>query len=326
MAERLPIIEVEGLTRYYGDFLAVDHIHFQIQRGEIFGFLGPNGAGKTTTVRILTGLLTPTAGSAIVLGHDVVHERLAIKSLVGIVPEQSNLYHEMTVRGNLIFMAQLYGLPRREWGTRADELLQIFRLWEVRNRRFGRLSRGMKRRLTIAAALVHRPQLLFLDEPTTGLDVVSARELRALITELNRQGVTLFLTTHLISEAETLCHRVAIIVGGRLRVIDTPSKLCQSAGGRSMLEIELAKPVAAWKADLEALLGAERVAVEDQRLRIPADGLHEMLIRLLPFLQEHGIFVHNIRAVTPTLENAFVVLTGLDLDDMRREKGGGGQL
>ena len=189
------VIEVSNLTKYYGNLLAVDHITFEVPQGQVFGFLGPNGAGKTTTIRMLTGLTQPTEGSACVLGYDLASEITRIKKAIGVVPETSNLYDELSARDNLVFMGQLYGVPRRERGERADALLRRFRLWEKRNTPFAKLSKGMKRALTVAAALVHRPQLVFLDEPTTGLDILSARSLRALIGQLREEGVTVFLTT-----------------------------------------------------------------------------------------------------------------------------------
>ncbi|NCP16636.1 ABC transporter ATP-binding protein, partial [bacterium] len=214
-------IEVERLTKVYEQgqrgtkpVVAVDHVSFQVQPGEIFGFLGPNGAGKTTTIRMLTGLTQPTSGRASILGFDLFRDVTRIKKQIGVVPERSNLYDELTAYGNLEFSMQLYGVPRAEWRPRAGELLEHFRLNEKHNVPFAKLSRGMKRALTIAAALAHRPPLIFLDEPTTGLDVMNARSLRKMIAGLRDQGVTVFLTTHYMEEAERLCDRIAIIVQG----------------------------------------------------------------------------------------------------------------
>ena len=209
------IIRAEGLSKKYGRLVAVDEVSFSVQQGEIFGYMGPNGAGKTTTIRMLTGLCRPTSGEAFVNGYSIVRETLRAKASVGVVPESSNLYGELTAWDNLIYMAQLYGLPKEDWASMADALLRQFGLEERKESRFQSLSRGMKRRLTIAAALVHHPRLIFLDEPTTGLDVISARSLRQMIKRLKDEGVTIFLTTHLIQEAEELCDRVAIIVGER---------------------------------------------------------------------------------------------------------------
>ncbi len=189
-AEAALAIEAQGLTRCYGALVAVDHLDLRVSRGELLAFLGPNGAGKTTTIRMLTGLIRPSKGTALIDGLDVSREPIAAKSQVGVVPQRSNLYAELSSRDNLVFVARLYGLPRHEWGRRADELLDSFGLSERASAPFAALSGGMKRRLTIAAALVHRPSILFLDEPTTGLDVQSARSVRQLIGELRQRGMT----------------------------------------------------------------------------------------------------------------------------------------
>ena len=218
-------IEVNQLTKRYNGIVAVDNMTFQVKEGEIFGFLGPNGAGKTTTLRLLTGLTKPTSGSVKVAGHDILAESVKVRECVGIVPEVSNVYDEMTAWDNLIFASQLYSVPNDQRAERANELLKLFGLYERRMSRVGTFSRGMKRRVTIAAALIHKPSILFLDEPTTGLDVQSSRMIRSLIKELNKSGSTVFLTTHYIEEADQLCQRVAIISQGRIVNVDSPEKL-----------------------------------------------------------------------------------------------------
>ncbi|MCM8806196.1 MAG: ATP-binding cassette domain-containing protein [Candidatus Omnitrophica bacterium] len=219
------VIKVENLTKRYGDILAVDHISFEVKEGEVFGFLGPNGAGKTSTIRMLTGLSKSTEGDASILGMSVKTKIAEIKKRIGVVPDISNLYDELSAMDNLIFMAQLYGVPRGERRKRAEELLKIFRLYERKDSPFRTFSRGMKRALTIAAALIHNPEILFLDEPTSGLDVVAAKSLRNLISNLRQQGITIFLTTHYLEEADLLCDRVAILVKGKILTIDTPLNL-----------------------------------------------------------------------------------------------------
>ena len=219
------VIKVENLTKQYAEILAVDHISFEVKEGEVFGFLGPNGAGKTSTLRMLTGLSRPTEGNASIFGLDINSQILQIKKQIGVVPEISNLYDELSAMDNLIFMAQLYGVPREERREKAEELLKTFRLYERKDSPFRTFSRGMKRALTIAAALIHSPKILFLDEPTVGLDVVAARSLRNLISNLHQQGITVFLTTHYLEEADLLCDRVAILVKGKILVTDTPLNL-----------------------------------------------------------------------------------------------------
>jgi ABC-2 type transport system ATP-binding protein len=230
------VIEVVNLTKYYDNFLAVDHINFEVKKGEIFGFLGPNGAGKTTTIKMLTGLAKPSEGTAKIDGKDIVKQIVEIKEIIGVVTEDSNLYDELSVVDNLNFMGQLYGVPKMERERKIEELLKRFGLENKKNVKFAKLSKGMKRKVTIAAALVHKPKMLFLDEPTTGLDILSARVLRSMIRELNRAGVTIFLTTHYIEEAEQLCDTVAIIVNGRIKTSDIPRNLILKTKTRNLEE------------------------------------------------------------------------------------------
>jgi ABC-2 type transport system ATP-binding protein len=230
------VIEVKELTKKFGDFTAVDRISFEVKRSEIFGFLGPNGAGKTTTIRMLTGLSKSASGSASVLGFDIHSEIINIKKRIGVVPEISNLYDELSGMENLIFISQLYGVPRSERKRQAQDLLKTFGLYERKDSLFRTYSRGMKRALTIAAALIHNPEVIFLDEPTVGLDVVAARALRNLINSMRSQGVTVFLTTHYLEEADFLCDRMAIIVKGKIVKIDTPGVLKDLTGTNSLEE------------------------------------------------------------------------------------------
>ncbi len=304
-------VQVTGLTKIYPaaggrpPVRAVDGIDFTVHEGEVFGFLGPNGAGKTTTIRMLTGLTRPTAGHARVLGFDLATEVTRIKKHIGVVPETSNLYDELSAFDNLVFSMQLYGVPRAERKRRAEELLARFGLSEKRDVPFAQLSRGMKRALTIAAALAHRPSLLFLDEPTTGLDVMSARHLRGMIADLRREGVTVFLTTHYLEEAERLCDRIAIIVRGHIVALDTVDGLKAQASGRPTVEIT--------------------VAGEDGRtetLRLEGDDVEVTLRQVLA--QVGGRQVLAVNTLRPTLEDVFVRLTGLSAEVMLVEKGRGG--
>jgi len=231
------IVKTKGLTKQYGNVLAVDHVDLEVFEGEIFGLLGPNGAGKTTTIRMLTGQTKPTSGTATVANHDIIHEPIKAKRQIGVVPDVSNIYDEMSAWDNLIFAAQLYSVPKTEREKRAKDLLELFELYERRKDRVAGFSRGMKRRVTIAAALIHKPKLLFLDEPTSGLDVQSSRTIRSLTKELNDDGVTIFLTTHYIEEADQLCQRVAIINKGRIVTVDSPEKLKASMEERQVIEV-----------------------------------------------------------------------------------------
>jgi len=305
-------IEVKGLTKVYPPagkaskpLRAVDGLDFAVSEGEVFGFLGPNGAGKTTTIRMLTGLARPTAGNAHVLGLDVGGAITQIKRRIGVVPETSNLYDELSACDNLVFAMQLYGVPRAERRPRAEQLLARFGLAEKRDAPFATLSRGMKRALTIAAALAHRPQLVFLDEPTTGLDVMSARNLRRMISGLREEGVTVFLTTHYLEEAERLCDRVAIIVQGRLVALDTVNGLKGSIPRKPSIEV---------------ILADEQGATETRR--IENDDVAAAVYTALAGAA--GRRVLAINTIRPSLEDVFVQLTGLSAQAMLQEKGGKG--
>jgi len=221
-------VDVLGLEKHYGDVHAVDGITFSVAEGEIFGLLGHNGAGKTTTIRMLTGRARPTAGTATVAGYDVVHQRDRIKPVINAVFEDPNLYERFSGRDNLRFFAELYGAPK----ARADELLEIVGLTSAAKRAVKTYSSGMKQRLLVARALVNTPRVLFMDEPTRGLDPTSARELRALIARLADEGTTVFLTTHYMEEADELCDRVAFLSQGRIVALDTPRELKLKQGER----------------------------------------------------------------------------------------------
>jgi len=307
------VLHVTELTKHYpgprgaATVRAVDGIEFSVREGEIFGFLGPNGAGKTTTIRMLTGLTRPTAGRAQVLGLDLARDVTRIKKRIGVVPEVSNLYDELSAFDNLVFSMQLYGVRRRERKARAEELLARFRLSEKRDTPFAKLSRGMKRALTIATALAHRPALLFLDEPTTGLDVMSARSLRSMIAQLRDVGVTIFLTTHYLEEAERLCDRIAILVRGRIVALDTLDGLKGDAQRDVTLEVttaSLTNPI--------------------QTFRLTGDNVEATLRAALAQVEAAGGRVLAVNTIRPTLEDVFVRLTGLSAEVMLAEKGGKG--
>src|SRR4030065_230049 len=251
------VIQINDLTKSYGLTLAVDHISFDVKEGEIFGFLGPNGAGKTTTIRMIVGLTQPSSGTALVDGHDILKEPVECNKTIGLVPETSNLYGELTSLENLIYQAELYGVPKKERRSRSLQLLEEFALKEHQDKPFQKLSRGLKRRLTIAAALIHHPKILFLDEPTTGLDVMSARGLRKLILDSKKKGLTIFLTTHYIPEAESLCDRIAIIVQGKIRVVDTPENIRDQMKEAEVLEIGLDRTPGELKRKLPSVDGIE---------------------------------------------------------------------
>ncbi len=321
-------VEVSNLTKYYGDLLAVDHVNFEVRKGEIFGFLGPNGAGKTTTIRMLTGQTRPTLGMAAVAGFDITHQLNKAKERVGVVPEVSNLYDEMSAWDNLIFAAQLYGVPKNERDKRAKELLELFGLHERRRDHVGDFSKGMKRRLTIAAALIHKPDILFLDEPTSGLDVQSSRMIRNLIKQLNESGATIFLTTHYIEEADQLCQRVAIINQGKIVAVDNPEKLKATVEERHVIEVSFS-PAQILEDQLRGLSYVSNVLRVGDKFRLYVEDPSEVIPSLIDLGRENNLRIISINTLKPSLEDAFVKITGLspevlaiEKEPVKREKGG----
>ena len=314
------IIQVKDLTKLYGNTLAVDHISFDVKEGEVFGFLGPNGAGKTTTIRMMVGLTRPHSGTAVINGHDILKEPVEVKKTIGLVPETSNLYGELTVLNNLIYQAELYGVPKKERKTQALQRVEEFGLKEHQNKPFQALSRGLKRRLTIAAALIHKPKILFLDEPTTGLDVMSARALRKLILDSKKKGLTIFLTTHYIPEAESLCDRIAVIVKGKIRVIDTSENIKAQVKETEILEIGLDRLPEDLKGLLLSLDGIEKILIDENRVRFHTRRLDQVTSPIIRSLEEHGAKIQSINTLTPSLEDAFIKLTGLDSELMKIDK------
>jgi len=316
------VIETSSLTKYYDDFLAVDHISFNVKKEEIFGFLGPNGAGKTTTIRMLVGLTTPSEGTAIVNGYDIKEKIVEVKRHVGVVPEISNLYDELTVRENLLYMSRLYHVPKQEREKRIGSLLKTFKLWDRREFKFGRLSKGLKRRITVAAALVHKPAIVFLDEPTTGLDVMSARSLRGLLSELKRTGTTVFLTTHYIEEADQLCNRIAIIVEGKIVNVATPETM-KSVVSTPIVEASFNRPINSTM--IKGLDAFGEVGVEGCEVRIFTKDVSSVIEALATLTKEHGLKIDHVNTTRPSLEEAFVKLTGVASEVMKAEKDRGGR-
>ena len=316
------ILGAAHLVKHFGQTTAVDGVSFGVRRGEIFGFLGPNGAGKTTTINLLTGLARPTSGEIFLEGLEYTSRPKKAQGLMGIVPDESNLYEELNGLDNLTFCAALYGLGRAEREARAKALLEQFGLGEAANRPFKAFSKGMKRKLTIAAGIIHEPKILFLDEPTTGIDVASARQIRALIGELNRRGTTVFLTTHYIEEAERLCHRIAFIVGGRLVRIGSLEELMTEHQRETMLELVLEEAGPGLAPALERRFPGYAVHRPDERhLRVVSAGSIELL-PLLSLLAENRAVVTEAKLLRPSLEEVFVRVTGIEAAAMKKEPEG----
>ncbi len=316
-------IEVDNLTKYYGrpgaGVLAVDHVNFAVRQGEIFGFLGPNGAGKTTTQRMLTTLLEPTEGRIVIGGHDLAREAYPVKRQMSLVPEESNVYTELSAWDNLMFTAQLYRVPRAERGGRARELLETFGLWEKRHVKAEDFSKGMRRRLSIAMAIIHKPSLLFLDEPTPGLDPQSARAIRDLIRRLNGDGTTIFLSTHQIEEANQLCDRVAIIDHGQIAAIDTPERLKQAFQRVQSVEVALEPDGQDHGQALAALPGVTTLVKMGDKWRLYTEDPSALLPQVIDYARSHNLRVVSLSTLGPSLEDVFLEITGQQIGVVRHE-------
>lgn len=300
----MSVIEAEELTKRFGNFTAVDSVSFAVDRGEVFGFLGPNGAGKTTTINMLTTLLTPTSGTARVAGFDVVKERQNVRKSIGLVFQEATLDEVLTAWENLEFHGILYGMDRKTRRARIDEFLQMVGLTPDRNRQIKTFSGGMKRRLEIARALLHSPQVLFLDEPTIGLDVQTRIHLWGYLRELRqRERITIFLTTHNMDEAE-YADRIAIIDHGQIIALDTPVRLKAMLGGDI---VRLSTEDDGRAAEILKIQYGVEVRTEEGELLFEIGNASEFLPRLL---KDFPISVRKVSLASPTLEDVFVHLTG----------------
>ena len=310
-------IEVEDLTKIYPpsqrgtmQVLALDHVDFAVQTGEVFGFLGPNGAGKTTTVNILTTLVPPTSGAARVMGRDVVRNAYGVREQIGIVPEISNVYDEYSAWDNLMFTARLYGVPKAEQGKRAKELLTVFGLWEKRNALASGFSKGMRRRLCLAMGLVHQPRVLFLDEPTSGLDIQSVLVIRDMIRRLREDGVTVFMTTHNIEEANQACDRVAIIHRGKIAAIDSPANLKSEFQGRRALDVTFSNNHLELKT-FDQIVGVSEAQQMGDKWRLYTAQPELAIPAVVDWSRANKLIIANLNMVDPTLEEVFLHITGL---------------
>lgn len=320
MSNKYPAIEARSLTKRFDNVLAVDTVDFEVREGEVFGFLGPNGAGKTTTINMLIGLARPTAGAIRYFGREVTRNVKKVQHLMGVVPDESNLYPELTGLENLCFCASLYGMRRRERENQARELLKQFGLADAASRKFAAYSKGMKRKLTIAAGIIHQPSILFLDEPTTGIDVASARQVRQMLTGLKSSGTTIFLTTHYIEEAERLCDRLAFIVDGKVVRLDTLANLVRGIQDQHVVQLALTSGAGDLVGPLyDAFPEGRFKRVSDSVLRMCTERTVQ-LAPLVRFLEEHGVGVTESRVIRPSLEDVFVEITGIELERMRKEK------
>ena len=307
-----PAIEMLDLTKTFGKFTAVNHLSLTVRQGEIFGLLGPNGSGKTTTINMLSGLSVPTSGQVKVLGLDVRKQTRQVRQILGAVPQETALYEELSAWTNLDFHADLFGLPAREKKQRITAMLELVQLLDRKDDRVGTFSGGMKRRLALGRALLHEPQLIYLDEPTLGVDVQARRVIWDYILALRDQGKTVLITTNYLEEAEALADRLAIIDHGRLIAVDTPAHLKQTYGGR-VVELETERPLAELAA-LRALPGVLEVTQAGAHLTINTTGADHVVSQVVNLLSQteelRDIAIHE-----PALEEIFLRLTGKALRD-----------
>ena len=309
------IVEVYNLAKSYNGRPAVQGINFTIRQGEIFGLLGPNGAGKTTIISILTCLFPQTNGTAIIAGHDVVREASAVKSLIGLVPQDLAIYPTLSARENLLFFGRIYGLKGRELRQRTDDMLKIVGLYERANDLVKTFSGGMKRRLNIAAGLLHQPKVLFLDEPTVGVDPQSRNFIFENIEELNRQGMTIFYTTHYMEEAERLCQRVGIIDQGQIVALDTPKALIDMLGG-GVIQLGLPEGIPeVFVTQVKALPAVKDVVRQDKVLLVRTYRAQDALIQLIEMFNKANVSITALEVLEPNLETVFLHLTGRKLRD-----------
>jgi len=309
------VIETVDLRKEFPDVLAVDGLNIKVRRGEVFGFLGPNGAGKTTAIRMMVGLLKPTSGSVLIDGEDVASATFELKGKIGICPQDIVLWEGLTTRENLVFMADMYGVARATSRTRAEGLLEDMGLTEKAKSLAGDLSGGMKRRLNVAMALMHDPEIVVLDEPTAGLDPQSRVRVADYIGKISEADKTVILTTHLMEIADKLSDRVAVIDHGKLLVVDPPERLKDTVGSGDVLEIHLANEEMVSDAigAIETVEGIDSAAPVDGVIAVRALDMVGKLQRLFNTLEERKIEISNVSLRKNTLEDVFITLTGRGL-------------
>ena len=301
-----PAVEVENLVKKFGDFVAVDNISLRVRRGEIFGFLGPNGAGKSTTIRILCGLLRPSSGRAVVAGFDCLTQAEEVKKHIGYMSQKFSLYDDLTVEENIDFFSGIYGVPRRKRAERKEYALRMAGLEERRDTKTGVLPGGWKQRLALGCAILHEPPILFLDEPTSGVDPVARRDFWDLIYSLSEAGNTVFVTTHYMDEAE-YCHRLALMYQGRIIALGAPDSLKRQLYSKTLMHLDSSDLIGS----LEALEGEEGIldsAVFGSGLHVAVADARSADARIRAALDSKGIRVERLEVIEPSMEDVFVGL------------------
>ena len=300
------VIETENLTRKFGDVTAVDQINLRVSKGEIYGFLGPNGAGKTTTIRMLTGVLKPDYGTIFIMGYDIQKHPIQVKEQISVVPEMANAYLDLTAWQNLMLMGDLYGTPEHETRDRANSFLKELGLYERRRKLVRSFSKGMRQKLIFCMALLPDPKVLFLDEPTGGLDVESSRLIREMIRELNQAETTVFLTTHNMDEANQLCDRIAIINHGKIATVDTPEHLRMKSSTLKSVEVCFSKPTT--MNELSAFPNVSQAKKAGDKIRLYTETPHNVVENLIDFARSKGLTIISVNTLAPSLEDVFIKL------------------
>jgi len=309
-------IKCMGLTRRFGNFTAVDGLTLNVRKGELFGFLGPNGAGKTTTISMLTTLIKPSAGNAIVAGFNLNEEGALVRSRIGVVPQQFSLFEELTPIENLWYIGELYEMDRVVVKKRTEEILKIVTLYDKKDVPAGTFSGGMKQRLSVAAGLLHSPEIIFMDEPTTGLDPQSRIALRELTQTLNNTGMTVIYTTHDMAEADVLCQRIGIMDHGKLIALGTPKELKALKGYGHRIVLEIGKHPPHLVDDLKRIAGANSASSDGRHVELRVHHMREGVVqKIVEFLARQGLDLIDIDVSEPTLEEVFISLTKKELRD-----------
>jgi ABC-2 type transport system ATP-binding protein len=311
------ILSVQNLVKQYGDFSAVKGISFDIKEGEIFSLLGPNGAGKTTTISMLSTLYTPTSGDATIGGHSITKDPMAVKQVIGVVPQDLALYEDLTAKENLIFWGQMYGLSGKSLNSRVDEVLEQIGLVDKAKNRVQTYSGGMKRRVNIGVGLLHKPRLLFMDEPTVGIDPQSRRAILDTVKDLNKQGMTVLYTTHYMEEAEELSNRVGIIDHGDLIAIGTQDELTKQVGQTDTLTLHICEneDTQTLANSLKGIKDVLEANAADHEISIITPQAENILASVVSKANERGIKIRSIDIREPNLEAVFLHLTGRALRD-----------
>ena len=313
-------IDVQQIVKKFGDFTAVDGITFAVEPGEIFGLLGPNGAGKSTLIRMLTTLLTPTAGKGLVNGFDIAQQSNEVRRVIGVIPQAMTSDLELSVEENLLIYAKLYGVPRARRQRLITELLESVELLQWRDKQVKNLSGGMRRRVEIARGLVHEPRIFFLDEPTTGLDPVSRTAVWEMLQRIKaHRDLTVLITTHYMDEADRLCDRIAIVDHGKLVALDSPIKLKASIPGLNVIEVSFAGAPPTWEASLKALPHVSAVAGTDHVYRISSDNGPSTTLALLEAAASAHVTIQSLGVQSTSLDDVFVHYTGRALRDALQE-------